>query len=86
MAGADTSNGLLNFFSPPVSSPSGFSFPNNGGLGGFGNSGVASMWQSGNQAVGGALRALERDGLVRRMPAGWRLTPTGALALMADGG
>jgi len=33
----------------------------------FGNSGVASMWQSGNQAVGGALRALERDGLVKTL-------------------
>jgi hypothetical protein len=32
------------------------------------------------------IRALERDGLVRRMPAGWRLTPTGALALMSDAG
>ncbi|CAN1722646.1 pilus assembly protein CpaC [Hyphomicrobium sp. 1Nfss2.1] len=33
----------------------------------FGNSGVATMWQSGNQAVGGALRALERDGLVKTL-------------------
>jgi DNA-binding GntR family transcriptional regulator len=29
-----------------------------------------------------AVRALERDGLVRRMPNGWRVTPAGALALM----
>jgi pilus assembly protein CpaC len=33
----------------------------------FGNSGVTSMWQSGNQAVGGALRALERDGLIKTL-------------------
>jgi pilus assembly protein CpaC len=33
----------------------------------FGNSGVASLWQSGNQAVGGALRALERDGLIKTL-------------------
>jgi pilus assembly protein CpaC len=33
----------------------------------FGNSGIASVWQSGNQAVGGALRALERDGLVKTL-------------------
>jgi pilus assembly protein CpaC len=33
----------------------------------FGNSGVATVWQSGNQAVGGALRALERDGLIRTL-------------------
>ena len=33
----------------------------------FGNSGVATAWQSGNQAVGGALRALERDGLVKTL-------------------
>jgi pilus assembly protein CpaC len=34
---------------------------------GFGNSGVATVWQSGNNAVGGALRALERDGLLRTL-------------------
>lgn len=33
----------------------------------FGNSGVATLWQSGNQAVGGALRALERDGLIKTL-------------------
>ena len=31
----------------------------------FGNSGLTSGWRSGNQAVDGALRALERDGLVK---------------------
>ncbi len=30
----------------------------------FGNSGVAAGWANGNQAVAGALRALERDGLL----------------------
>jgi pilus assembly protein CpaC len=48
------------------------SFFNNGpqygqDLTAFGNSGVASLWQSGNQAVGGALRALERDGLIKTL-------------------
>jgi pilus assembly protein CpaC len=33
----------------------------------FGNSGVTTGWQSGNQAVAGALRALERDGLLRTL-------------------
>jgi pilus assembly protein CpaC len=33
----------------------------------FGNSGVAMGWQSGNQAVNGALRAMERDGLLRTL-------------------
>ncbi len=33
----------------------------------FTNSGVASLWHSGNQSVGGALRALERDGLIRTL-------------------
>jgi pilus assembly protein CpaC len=50
----------------------GFNFFNNGpqygqNLTAFGNSGVASVWQSGNQAVGGALRALERDGLIKTL-------------------
>ncbi|CAN1725062.1 pilus assembly protein CpaC [Hyphomicrobium sp. 1Nfss2.1] len=31
----------------------------------FSNSGIAMSWQSGNQAVNGALRAMERDGLMR---------------------
>lgn len=42
-------------------------FFNNGPSTAFGNSGVATLWQSGNQAVGGALRALERDGLIRTL-------------------
>ena len=33
----------------------------------FGNSGVASAWQSGDQAVAGALRAMERDGLLKTL-------------------
>ena len=33
----------------------------------FGNSGVTTSWHSGNQAVAGALRALERDGLIRTL-------------------
>lgn len=33
----------------------------------FGNSGVTTGWQSGNQAVSGALRALERDGLIKTL-------------------
>lgn len=33
----------------------------------FGNSGVATAWQSGNQAVAGALRAMERDGLLKTL-------------------
>lgn len=34
-------------------------------LGVFGNSGLTSGWSSGNQSATGALRALERDGLIR---------------------
>jgi pilus assembly protein CpaC len=37
------------------------------GITAFGNSGVTTAWQSGNQAVAGALRALERDGLLRTL-------------------
>ena len=33
----------------------------------FGNSGVTEVWQSGNQTVAGAIRALERDGLLRTL-------------------
>jgi pilus assembly protein CpaC len=33
----------------------------------FGNSGVTTAWQSGNQAVAGALRAMERDGLLKTL-------------------
>lgn len=42
-------------------------FFNQGPSTAFGNSGVATLWQSGNQAVGGALRALERDGLIKTL-------------------
>jgi pilus assembly protein CpaC len=62
--GAATAAGALDFFSGGVS---GASFPNAGATPGFTNSGVATMWQSGNQAVGGALRALERDGLIKTL-------------------
>jgi pilus assembly protein CpaC len=51
---------LLNMFDTAT----GGSFPT-GGVAPFTNSGVATAWQSGNQAVAGALRALERDGLVK---------------------
>lgn len=47
--------------------PSGAQFPVPGIGTGFGNSGVATAWTSGNQAVAGALRALERDGLLRTL-------------------
>ena len=33
----------------------------------FGNSGIATAWQSGSQAANAALRALERDGLLRTL-------------------
>src|SRR5690606_4184437 len=33
----------------------------------FGNSGVAGMWSRGNDAVAGAIRALERDGLLKTL-------------------
>ena len=63
--------GGLNMFSPANSSPTGFGFPTPtpfpGDGGGFGNSGVASAWSSGNQAVAGALRAMERDGLLKTL-------------------
>jgi pilus assembly protein CpaC len=66
IAGAATQNGALNFFNPGVG-VAGTSFPSVDGLAGFANSGIASMYQSGNQAVGGVLRALERDGLIRTL-------------------
>ncbi len=62
--GAATAAGALDFFSGGVT---GASFPNAAASPGFTNSGVASVWQSGNQAVGGALRALERDGLIKTL-------------------
>jgi len=40
---------------------------NSGPNGAFGNSGITSAWQSGNQAVNGALRAMERDGLLKTL-------------------
>ncbi|MEO8421103.1 MAG: type II and III secretion system protein family protein [Hyphomicrobium sp.] len=59
--------GGLNLFSSVTDSATGFGFPGAGLGGGFTNSGVASAWSSGNQAVNGALRALERDGLLKTL-------------------
>jgi pilus assembly protein CpaC len=42
-------------------------FPGAVGAAPFGNSGVATGWSSGNQGVAGALRALERDGLIKTL-------------------
>jgi pilus assembly protein CpaC len=53
----------LNLFN---SGPSGTDFNGNTATA-FGNSGVAGLWSSGNQSVGGALRALERDGLLKTL-------------------
>jgi pilus assembly protein CpaC len=55
--GSDIAGGL-NFFNTG---------PTGAGGTAFGNSGVATLWQSGNQAVGGALRAMERDGLLKTL-------------------
>ncbi len=52
----------LNFVAPTT----GGTFPTSNGSQ-FINSGVASAWSSGNQSIGGVLRALERDGLVRTL-------------------
>ncbi len=57
IATTGTAAGMLQFFNQ---GPIGTGDP-------FGNSGVATVWQSGNQAVGGALRALERDGLIKTL-------------------
>ena len=58
-------SGGLNVFDP--SPTAGIGFPS-GALGvPFANSGVATAWQSGNQAITGVLRALERDGLVKTL-------------------
>ena len=54
-----------NLFSAAIDSPGGLGFPVPGPGAGFGNSGVATGWQSGQQSVDGVLRALERDGLVK---------------------
>jgi pilus assembly protein CpaC len=45
----------------------GLGFPTTGLGAGFTNSGVATGWRSGNQSVAGALKALERDGLLRTL-------------------
>ena len=46
---------------------SGVPFPAGSGISGFNNSGVATSWRSGSQSVAGALKALERDGLLRTL-------------------
>ena len=58
-------SGALNIFdtTPPV----GIGFPSGTAGIPFVNSGVATAWQSGNQAISGVLRALERDGLVKTL-------------------
>jgi pilus assembly protein CpaC len=62
---AGTAASALNLFN---NGPGGSGvFPGVAGAAPFGNSGVATGWQSGNQAVAGALRALERDGLLRTL-------------------
>ena len=45
----------------------GIGFPGGAAAIPFVNSGVATSWQSGNQAITGVLRALERDGLVKTL-------------------
>lgn len=45
----------------------GIGFPGGAAAIPFVNSGVATAWQSGNQAITGVLRALERDGLVKTL-------------------
>jgi len=45
----------------------GIPFPAGSGISGFNNSGVATSWRSGSQSVAGALKALERDGLLRTL-------------------
>ncbi|MCK5712843.1 MAG: type II and III secretion system protein family protein, partial [Hyphomicrobiaceae bacterium] len=49
--------GLLQLFNQ---GPSGAGNP-------FGNSGIAAGWRSGNQAINGAIRAMERDGLLKTL-------------------
>jgi pilus assembly protein CpaC len=56
-------NGALNLFNAGPTGPN----INGAAATAFGNSGVATLWQSGNQAIGGALRALERDGLLKTL-------------------
>jgi pilus assembly protein CpaC len=52
-------NGALSLFNQGPTAPDGTTT--------FGNSGVATAWHSGNQTVAGALRALERDGLLKTL-------------------
>jgi len=61
---AGTAAGALNLFN---AGPTGGGFPAAAAATTFGNSGVATAWTSGNQAVAGALRALERDGLLKTL-------------------
>jgi pilus assembly protein CpaC len=49
----------LSLYNPGPTDPSGATT--------FGNSGVAGAWQSGQQTVAGAVRALERDGLLKTL-------------------
>ena len=56
--------GGLNVFSAGAA---GIGFPSGAAAIPFVNSGVATAWQSGNQAITGVLRALERDGLVKTL-------------------
>ncbi len=53
-------NGALSLFNSGPTAPDGTSTA-------FGNSGVGGVYQSGNQTVAGAVRALERDGLLRTL-------------------
>lgn len=57
VATTGTSAGQLSLFN---TGPNGAGNP-------FGNSGIATAWQTGNQAIAGAIRALERDGLVKTL-------------------
>ena len=57
-------SGGLNVFSAGAA---GIGFPSGAAAIPFVNSGVATAWRSGNQAVTGVLRALERDGLVKTL-------------------
>jgi pilus assembly protein CpaC len=64
LAGAGVAAAGATMFSNGVS---GVPFPAGSGATGFDNSGVATSWRSGNQSVAGALKALERDGLLRTL-------------------
>ncbi len=56
---ANTTGQLFNF--------NGFQGGGNSNLEPFGNSGISGAWGTGNQQISGALRALERDGLIRTL-------------------